>query len=97
LLGEKAIWSAEGKKVIANLITPSEFQQLFRLDDWNDVMVIAKGNNFQHYLNNQLVLDFSDNEPKLALLEGIIALQLHAGKPMWAEYKNIELATWTNQ
>jgi hypothetical protein len=97
LLGEKAIGSTEGKKVLANLISPKEFQELFRLDDWNDVMIIAKGNNIQHYLNNQLVLDFSDNDPKLALPEGIIALQLHAGKPMWAEFKNIELATWNNQ
>ncbi len=97
LAGEKAIWTAEGKKVLANLFKPTEFQQLFRLDDWNDVMIFAKGNNFQHYLNNQLVLDFSDNDPKLTLAEGIIALQLHAGKPMWVEFKNIELATWANK
>ena len=97
LLGEKTIWSTEGKKVLENLMAPKEFQELFRLDDWNDVMIFAKGNNIQHYLNNQLVLDFTDNDPKLALSEGIIALQLHAGKPMWVEFKNIELATWTNE
>lgn len=97
LLGEKAIWSTEGKKVLATLISPKEFQELFRLDDWNEVMIFAKGNNIQHYLNNQLVLDFSDDDTNLTLSEGILALQLHAGKPMWVEFKNIELATWNNK
>jgi hypothetical protein len=26
------------------------------------------------------------------LREGILALQLHAGKPMWAEYKDVRIA-----
>ena len=54
-------------------------------------MIIAKGNHIQHYLNGRLILDFTDNDPTLALSEGILALQLHAGKPMWAEFKNIRL------
>jgi hypothetical protein len=37
-------------------------------------------------------MDFTDNHPDLALSEGILALQLHAGKPMWAEFKDIRLA-----
>ena len=40
-------------------------------------------------MNGKLILDFTDNNPDLALLYGILALQLHAGKPMWVEYKNI--------
>jgi hypothetical protein len=55
------------------------------------VVIIGQGNHIQHYLNGQLVLDFTDNDPALALREGILALQLHAGKPMWAEFKNIRL------
>ena len=39
----------------------------------------------------RLILDCTDNHPELALREGVLALQLHAGKPMWAEYKNIRL------
>ncbi|MFN7334264.1 MAG: DUF1080 domain-containing protein, partial [bacterium] len=41
--------------------------------------------------NNRLILDFTDNDPSLALLDGVLALQLHAGKPMWAEFKNIRI------
>ena len=91
LVGEKAVWEEDGKKVVATLIDNEQFQKLFKLDDWNDVVIIAKGNRVQHYLNNRLILDFTDNDPKLALREGILALQLHAGKPMWVEYKNIRV------
>ena len=54
-------------------------------------MIIAKGARIRHYLNNSLVLDFTDNHPDLALREGVLALQLHAGSPMWAEFKDIRV------
>jgi hypothetical protein len=92
-VGERVVWEADGKKVLEdNLIDQAAFEKLFKLDDWNDVAIIAKGNNIRHYLNGRLILDFTDNHPERALKEGILALQLHAGKPMWAEYKNIRLA-----
>jgi len=92
LVGEQATWGADGKKqVTANLIDQAGFAKLYKLDDWNDVVIIAKGNHIRHYLNNTLILDFTDNEPQLALNEGILALQLHAGKPMWVEFKNIRI------
>ena len=92
LAGEQATWEADGKKVMNDkLIDADGFQKLFKLDEWNDVMIIAKGNHIQHYLNNTLILDFTDNHPELALKEGILALQLHAGAPMWAEFKNIRI------
>jgi hypothetical protein len=90
LAGEKAVWEKDGKKVLETLITQEEFEKLFRLDDWNDVVIIAQGDRIRHYLNGTLILDFTD-DPELALREGVLALQLHAGSPMWAEYKQIRL------
>lgn len=93
LVGEKATWEPSGKKLISNsLIDQASFEKLFKLDDWNDVAIVAEGNHIRHYLNNRLILDFTDNNPELALTQGILALQLHAGKPMWAEFKNIRIA-----
>lgn len=92
LVGEKASWGPEGKKVESSTLIDQEgFKKLMKLDDWNDVVIIGKGANVKHYLNNQLILDFTDNEPTLALKEGVMALQLHAGKPMWADFKNIRI------
>jgi hypothetical protein len=91
LVGEKAVWEKDGKKVVGNLIDQEGYKKLFKLDDWNDVVIIAKGNHIQHFLNSTLIVDFTDNEPQLALTEGVLALQLHAGNPMWVDFKNIRL------
>lgn len=91
LVGEKASWT-DGKKVVeSTFLDEAGFQKLMKVDDWNDVVIVGKGKNIKHYLNGKLVLDFTDNDPALALSEGIVALQLHAGKPMWAEFKNIRV------
>lgn len=90
LVGEKATWGDKGKQVTETLIDAKGFEKLFKLSDWNDVVIIAKGTHIQHYMNNRLILDFTDS-PKLALREGILALQLHAGKPMWVEFKDIRI------
>lgn len=92
LAGEVASWDADGKKLAnKDLIDAADFEKLVKLDDWNDVAIIARGNHIQHYLNGRLILDFTDNHPELALKEGILALQLHAGKPMFAEFRNIRV------
>lgn len=92
LVGERVRWTSEGKKIEADdLIDAPGYEKLFRLDDWNDVVILAEGNRIRHYLNGKQLIDFTDEAPDLALREGILALQLHAGKPMWVEFKNIRL------
>ena len=92
LVGESAIWDADGKKVQPQrLIDAAGFKELMKVDDWNDVVIIAKGNHIQHFLNGKRILDFTDNHPELALRNGILALQLHAGKPMWTEFKDVRI------
>jgi len=91
-VGEKVVWTADGKKdVKETFVTQEAFDKLMKVDDWNDVVIIAKGKNVKHYLNGQLVVDFTDEDPKLALSQGVVALQLHAGAPMWVEFKNVRL------
>lgn len=91
LVGEQAVWEADGKRITGDaLIDAAGFKKLMRVDDWNDVVIIAKGLHIQHYLNGRLILDFTDH-PDRGLTEGILALQLHGGNPMWAEFKDIRI------
>ncbi|NND96561.1 MAG: DUF1080 domain-containing protein [Pirellulaceae bacterium] len=91
MVGERAVWNADGKKVLDNtLVDQKLFKELMKVDDWNEVVIIAKGNHIQHYLNGHLILDFTDKHPEMALSQGVLGLQLHAGKPMWAEFKDIQ-------
>jgi hypothetical protein len=91
LVGEKAVWQNGKKEVQDSFLDAEGYRQLFRLNDWNDLAIIAVGNRVRHFLNGTLVTDFTDADPESALTEGIIALQLHAGKPMWTEFKNIRV------
>ena len=92
LVGEQAVWNKAGKKqVTGTLIDQAGFQKLFHLNDWNDVIIIADGNHIQHYMNNRLILDCVDDHPTQSLRDGILAVQLHAGKPMWVEFKDIRI------
>ena len=90
LVGERAVLTDKGKLVTGQLIDEAGFAKLFRLDDWNDVRIVAEGNRLQHFMNGTLILDFTDDDTHV-LLEGILALQLHAGAPMWAEYRGIRV------
>ena len=91
-VGEEVKWDKDGKHVIkSGLIDQSAFQKLFKLDDWNDVVIIAEGHHILHYLNNSMIVDCQDDDPDNSLTDGILALQLHAGKPMWTEFKNIRI------
>lgn len=91
LAGEKATWENGKKNHVATLVDAAGFEKLFKLDDWNDVVIIAEGNHIRHFLNGTQILDFTDKDPKLALKQGVIALQLHAGQSMWTEFKNLRI------
>jgi len=89
MIGDKTTWDADGKKIVGKLIDADEYKELFKLDEWNDVVIIAKGPHLQHYMNGRLVMDCVDNDPKSALSDGVLAFQLHAGRPMWVEFKDV--------
>ena len=92
LVGQKGVWEGDALQLSkTSLISAEEYAELFRLDDWNDVIIIAKGNHIRHYMNGRQILDFTDSDER-ALTDGILALQLHAGKPMWVEFKDIRIA-----
>ena len=88
LVGERAEWADGAKRVTGQVIDAAGYERLFKVDDWNEVRILAEGRRLRHFMNGTLTLDFTDAE-EVALREGIIALQLHAGVPMWVEFKDI--------
>lgn len=90
LVGERGTWANGKKKTLGRTITGEEYAKLFKVDQWNDIVIIAKGNRLKHYMNGRLITDFTDI-PQFALKKGKIGFQLHNGAPMWCEYKNIRL------
>lgn len=91
LAGEVGTWDSDGKHVVQRLMSDKKVEDLVNVDGWNEVRILARGNHIQHYLNGKLILDFTDNHPEMTLTEGLLGLQLHAGSPMWAEFKDVRI------
>ncbi len=87
--GEKTMWDAENKRHSEKL-GDADLKKLIKFGDWNDVVLVAKGNHITYSINGQLMTDLTDDSPK-ALKDGVIALQLHAGFTMEIQFKDIKI------
>lgn len=73
----------------------AELQAAIRNEDWNDYVVIAKGNQLNHIINGNVTSEVTDEQSSKAAKSGILALQLHAGPPMTVQFKDIRLKPLT--
>ncbi|HYH56910.1 MAG TPA: DUF1080 domain-containing protein, partial [Anseongella sp.] len=62
-----------------------------KINDWNEIHIIAKGNHLQHYVNGVLMSEVTDNDTVNRQLSGLLGVQVHVGPPMKVEYRNIRL------
>ncbi len=90
--GEKTHYMADGKKPMTSKLEMSdaELKKAIKIGDWNDVVLIAKGNHIIYRINGNVTTEMIDESPK-ALKEGVLALQLHAGYTMDIQFKNIRI------
>ncbi len=72
---------------------PAEILAAYKLGEWNELRIVAKGNHLQHFLNGKMSADVTDSDPTRAPKSGVIALQLHQGPPMTVEFKDVRLKT----
>lgn len=61
-----------------------------KTDDWNELRVVARGEQIQIYLNGHQTVDYQEKESDIART-GIIGLQIHSGPPTEAWYRNIRI------
>ena len=96
--GQKTtVKTVEGKtkvEVTGSVGKSAEIQAQIKDKDWNEYIVIAKGNHLQHFINGVQTIDVTDErEAPKGAKEGVLALQLHAGDPMTVQFKNVRIKT----
>ena len=79
--------------VVATTMTAADLLAAYKIGEWNDMVIIARGNHLQHFLNGKLTADVTDNDPAKGAAAGVLGLQLHVGTPMTIQFKNILLKT----
>ena len=90
--GEKVLWTADDKKQVTGSVgTAAEIEASIAKGDWNQYVIIAKGNHLQQFVNGKQTVDVTDECEAKRAMSGVLALQLHAGAPMMAQFKNIRI------
>jgi hypothetical protein len=64
-----------------------------RVNDWNQLHIVARGNVLIHVLNGHVTAVFVDDDEVGRSLKGLMGLQIHMGPPMKVEFRNIFLKT----
>ena len=89
--GQKVTFPKTGDKKVEKLgMTTEELQKAIKQGDWNDYVIIAKGNHLIHKINGNVTAEVIDESDK-ALESGVLAIQVHAGGPMKVQVKEIHL------
>lgn len=86
--GQKTVVTANGKKQTSKLDVPVEAVDLTK---WHELTIIARGNRLTHKLDGVTTVEIIDNQESEREMEGIIALQVHRGPAMKAQFRNIRL------
>ena len=67
-----------------------DLKKALKLNDWNDYEVEAVGSKVKLSINGVVTVDYTEADETIAR-EGIIAVQVHAGGPMEAQFRNLRI------
>jgi type 1 glutamine amidotransferase len=89
--GRKVLYTDKGERKDAGSVgDPKELLKSVRDNDWNDYHVIVRGNLILLRINDVVMSEVRDHDPRRAL-SGLLAVQVHTGPPMKVQFKNIRL------
>jgi hypothetical protein len=84
----------DGKKAgaVSSLGDSAELKALIKLEDWNDMDIIARGNTIVQMMNGRVMSMLIDDDKAGRKMSGLLGIQLHkTSGPMKIEVKNIRL------
>jgi 3-keto-disaccharide hydrolase len=68
----------------------AELAKVLRPADWNDYVIRCQGKRLQLWINGYQTVDYTEPDDSIEQ-RGLIGLQIHAGKPSEAWYKDISI------
>jgi hypothetical protein len=69
---------------------PPELDKALKKDGWNTYVIRAQGPHITLYINDLKTVDYMEPDDAIDR-EGIIALQVHSGKALRVEFRNVRL------
>lgn len=77
-------------KVLAEPKDKKELMKKIRRDDWNDYRIRCEGRRIRLWLNDVLTVDYTEPDESIEQ-RGLIGVQIHAGAPSEAWYKDVTI------
>jgi len=77
------------RKVLAKS-DPAVVNKVLKRGDWNEYMIRCEGKRSRLYINGVLTVDYTEEDTTIPNF-GVIAVQIHAGPPSEAWYKDITI------
>jgi len=91
-VGRRVEIGPDGSRMVLGQIgDPARIEASIDMRGWNQLVIIARGDRLIHKLNGHVVVDVTDRQKGNAAGHGILALQLHAGRPMKVQFKDVRL------
>lgn len=90
LAGEVTAFDADGKKTVKQVADPAKTKGVYKENDWNDMVIIAKGTRIKQIINGVTFSEVDDQDKQFSYRKGLIALQDH-GKGCLVMFKNVRL------
>ncbi len=66
---------------------PDEKENILKPNDWNEMVILVKGDRVITWLNNEMMTDLTDQ--KIGEANGVIALQIHSGGGIKVSWKGL--------
>src|SRR5262245_14604443 len=76
---------------IGQLEDGEALRAIIKVNDWNQLHIIARGTTLMHVLNGHVTAVFVDDDQANRSMKGLLGLQIHVGPPMKIEFRNIYL------
>ena len=90
--GEIALLKTDVKPTITGTIGNADsLKAKIKINDWNDIHIIVRGNHMQHYINGVLMSEVTDEDPEKRKMSGLLGFQVHVSKTMKVEYRKVFL------
>ena len=74
----------------------TKMTDIVKAGDWNDYVIRAEGTHIRLWLNGVQTVDYNEADPAIDA-SGVIAVQIHAGPPSEAWYKDITILDLTKK
>jgi type 1 glutamine amidotransferase len=91
--GDRTVIAADGKNTVVGKVGDHDaIVAGFKKEDWNEYDIIAIGNHVVQKINGVVTCEFTDEQVEKRSLQGVLALQMHAGFPHFTvEFKDLRL------